>query len=238
MPVGGGHHRASSMSGPRPAQVIINNDNGVQLEDSRSDGRRPSSSHGGRYCYEDRYYDDRERPRIRARTPSPFLDFETQQKLKEFEDMKRREEDEKRTKELEEKIIFQQTMEEAERAERLKEERELKRKAIEEYKVQEAEDKIKKQKEQEKEDKEFKDRMRKTLWANGYSDEQIERMIMKAEKNEPGHGSSRKSRNEIAMPRPTYVKVHRRHIDPETLDLYELPWEWNDVRFPILHYTA
>ena len=28
---------------------------------------------------------------------------------------------------------------------------------------------------------------------------------------------------------PTYTKVHRRHICPDTLDLYQLPWEWDDV---------
>ncbi|KAL8733474.1 MAG: hypothetical protein Q9166_002100 [cf. Caloplaca sp. 2 TL-2023] len=26
--------------------------------------------------------------------------------------------------------------------------------------------------------------------------------------------------------RPTYIKVHRKHLAPETLDAYELPWEW------------
>lgn len=25
--------------------------------------------------------------------------------------------------------------------------------------------------------------------------------------------------------RPTYIKVHRKHLDPETLNIYELPWE-------------
>ena len=63
-------------------------------------------------------------------------------------------------------------------------------------------------------DEEFRERMRKTLWAGGYSDAQIERMMTKAE-----------GRAE----RPTYVKVHRKHLDPETLNTYELPWKWEDV---------
>ena len=233
MPVGGGQHRASSMSGTRPAQVIINNDNGVSWEEPYGDGRRPSSSHGGgRYYYEDRYYDDRERSRVRMRTPSPYVDFDTQQKLKELEELKRKDEDEKRRRQIEDEIIVQQAKEEAERAERLKEEKELKKRAIEEYKLKEAEEKVKKEKDKQKQDEEFRERMRKTLWANGYSDEQIERMIKKAEKKDSGRGGS-KSRDELALSRPTYVKVHRKHIDPETLDVYELPWEWDDVR-PII----
>ena len=71
--------------------------------------------------------------------------------------------------------------------------------------------------------------MRKTLWANGYSDEQIERMLRKAEKKETGHSSRGKAHKELGMARPTFVKVHRKHIDPETLDKHDLPWEWDDV---------
>ena len=29
---------------------------------------------------------------------------------------------------------------------------------------------------------------------------------------------------------PTYIKVHRKWLSPSTLDEYELPWEWDDVR--------
>lgn len=31
--------------------------------------------------------------------------------------------------------------------------------------------------------------------------------------------------------RPTYIKVHRRYIDPKTLYAYKLPWEWDQVIF-------
>lgn len=33
----------------------------------------------------------------------------------------------------------------------------------------------------------------------------------------------------VSHARPTYVKVHREHLCPETLDAYELPWEWDSV---------
>ncbi|KAL8812443.1 MAG: hypothetical protein Q9223_007292, partial [Gallowayella weberi] len=29
-------------------------------------------------------------------------------------------------------------------------------------------------------------------------------------------------------PRPIYLKVHRKHLESDTLDAYELPWEWDD----------
>ena len=32
-----------------------------------------------------------------------------------------------------------------------------------------------------------------------------------------------------APPRPTYIKVHRKHLDPRTLDAFKLPWEWDTV---------
>lgn len=35
--------------------------------------------------------------------------------------------------------------------------------------------------------------------------------------------------------RPTYVKVHRKHLLPATLDAYQLPWEWDSVGWPCLY---
>ena len=34
--------------------------------------------------------------------------------------------------------------------------------------------------------------------------------------------------------RPTYLKVHRKHLSPVTLDEYELPWEWDKVSISIV----
>ena len=31
------------------------------------------------------------------------------------------------------------------------------------------------------------------------------------------------------LTRPTYIKVHRKHLSPATLDAYNLPWEWDEV---------
>ena len=81
-------------------------------------------------------------------------------------------------------------------------------------------------------DEEFRERMRMTLWANGYSDEQIERMIAKAELTTKQDSKSEQVGQQtldVGPLKPAYVKVHRKHIDPETLDTYELPWKWDDV---------
>ena len=42
---------------------------------------------------------------------------------------------------------------------------------------------------------------------------------------------------EIDLNRPTWIKVHRNHLSPDTLDLYELPWEWDEVRAFVSKYN-
>jgi len=33
----------------------------------------------------------------------------------------------------------------------------------------------------------------------------------------------------VDVNRPTYIRVHRSHLCPDTLDAYNLPWEWDSV---------
>lgn len=33
----------------------------------------------------------------------------------------------------------------------------------------------------------------------------------------------------VDLTRPTYIMVHRKYLSPDTLDAYELPWEWKEV---------
>ena len=228
VPASGGVQRSSSVSGQRPPHINIYNDYAASWDDHS--GRRPSSAHGSLYYdeVEDRVY--RAGPRVRrpSASPSRELDPETKEKLKQYDDLKKKEEEKAQQKRIEEKLLMDRIKREAELAEREKEEKELKKKAIEEYKLKEEEERIKKQKEKEREDEEFRERMRKTLWANGYSAEQIDRMMKKAEKKSDGDSSGR-STTALVLNRPTYIKVHRKHLDPETLDVYQLPWEWDDV---------
>ena len=239
VPAEGGVHRSASVSGQRPAQVIINNDNAMQWDDHHD--RRPRSAHGARYYYDEENFHYRVPSRSRSRSRSrPFEpDYETREKLKELDDIKRKEEDRERQRRIEDELLLKHAKEAAQAAEREKEEKELKKKAITEYKLKEEEERQKKKKEKEKEDEEFKERMRKTLWANGYSNEQIERMMKKAEKKDhSGHSdhtghkehAGESSTKVLALSRPTFIKVHRKYLDPETLDVYQMPWEWDDVR--------
>jgi hypothetical protein len=249
------HHRSSSMTG-RPAQIVINN----ELRDEHHEGRgererdrRPRSSHFHDFevVARDRTRSRsrvriRERDVVRDRTPSPYYEyeqsFETREKLKKLEEYEKKQEEAAHKKRLEEEMFIKAAKEAAEAAAHKKEEEELKKKAIAEWQAKEAEEKEKAKKKQEEEDKAFGEKMRKTMWANGFSDEQIERMIKKAEKKEKGggdwgesSGSGHKHQPQptvvtsgvLALNRPTFIKVHRKHIDPDTLDFYQLPWEWD-----------
>ena len=40
-----------------------------------------------------------------------------------------------------------------------------------------------------------------------------------------GHGHNKI----VGLNRPTYIKVHRKHLSPDTLEVYELPWEWDEA---------
>ena len=50
-----------------------------------------------------------------------------------------------------------------------------------------------------------------------------------SEKNAGRRGEKIPPGNTLSLSRPTYVKIHRKHLDPETLNIYHLPWEWDAV---------
>ena len=141
---------------------------------------------------------------------------------------------EARKKELE----LEAAREAQEAAHRKKEEEEFKKKAIEDWKIKQIEEEEKKTKAKQKEDEEYKERMRKALQNNGYPEEEIERILKQGEKGKgKNHGHHHPSppvypAGAICIARPTFLKVNKKHIDPETLDTYELEWEYDDVCFP------
>lgn len=49
--------------------------------------------------------------------------------------------------------------------------------------------------------------------------------ILENEGKSKGHDQKKT----IDLTQPTYIKVHRKHLSPDTLDVYDLPWEWDDV---------
>ena len=64
---------------------------------------------------------------------------------------------------------------------------------------------------------------RRVLLANGYSDPEIEKIIQVM-----GHELTTTAPTSASI-RPTYAKVSVKHIDPETLNEYRLPWEYDRV---------
>lgn len=139
-------------------------------------------------------------------------------KLKELEEYKKKQEEEEHMKRIEEQILLKKAKEAAAEAARKKEEDEIKQKAIHEYTIQQKEKAEKERKEREEADRLFKERVKKEFTAAGYSEEHIEAILNKGKKPKAKE-----------LKRPTYIKVHRKHLSPETLDIHHLPWEWDDV---------
>ncbi|MCJ1284787.1 Actin-like protein 10 [Xylographa opegraphella] len=277
VPAQGAHHRSNSASGyQQPAQVIINNDNQLAMMEEYGAGR-PRSKHDSRhdhhrvtYYREDEYSDrerSRSRSRVRRRTPSPYYERESEYeiaiRLRRLDEMERKEEDERRKKRIEEELIVEAAKKEAAARARKKEEEELKKHAIEEYNKKQAEEKEKKKKAAEAADKEYRERMTKTLHANGYSDHEIEEILRKGDgkhhehvhehhSNEiiqvghgghggHGHGPEIVHVHDHAMTvvplnRPTHIKVNKKHLDIETLEFYQYPWHWDQASFPPLNF--
>ena len=184
-----------------------------------------------------------------SRSPSPAYDPEYERKMKKLEELEKKEEQEAlRARYEEERIIAEakkakrkkeeeefkkKAIEEYElkKAERKKEEEEAKKRAIEEYERKKAEEKARKEKERKEMDEEFERRVKKTFGQVGYDEESIDKLLEKAEKGGKGHHKEKDNRI-MDLRRPTFVKVHRKHISPETLDEYDLPWQWDTVRLP------
>ena len=231
--IGGGLSRSHSAAAAarRPAQIVINNSQYEDHSVSRSPhdhGHRRRSSHGHEYHYvdsEDEYHVRAYSPHRRrrhSRSSSPYYDYELDKKMKKLEELEEKEkEDEAREKYQEELLL-----EEARKAKQKKDEDEMKKKAIEEYHIKEFEEKAKKEKEKKEADEEFRMRVKKTFGEAGYDTESIERILKKEAK-----GKNVKDLKVKDLTRPTYIKVHQKHVSPDTLDEYNLPWEWDPVSF-------
>ena len=63
--------------------------------------------------------------------------------------------------------------------------------------------------------------------------ERLEKLLRGGEKRADAHGAQI---TPLDLTRPTYIKVHRKYMSPETLDEYKLPWEWLKVGPP--HHLA
>ena len=222
-----GHHRPASV-------VMINNSNYEDRSPSaspqRSSRHRHSHGHEGRYDDSDSF-DERERTsrhhskhhhkryeKSKSRSPSPYYDYEYEEKMKRLELYDRQAEEE----EAKERFKEQQLIEKAKKEEKKKEEEKMKEKAVEEWKIKKLEKEAKERKEKEEADREFTERVKETFGKAGYSEESIEKILQNGDKKELGQQI-------MDLKRPTYIKVRREHLSPETLDVYDLPWEYDRV---------
>ena len=99
----------------------------------------------------------------------------------------------------------------------------LREKAIEEYNTEQAERKAKERMITRETDKKFSERMKKTLRQGGFTEEKIEEIL--------------KKRGPVIykdLLEPQYTKVHRKHMSRQILDEHEIPWELDEVNFPLL----
>lgn len=139
--------------------------------------------------------------------------------MQRLEELEHKEQEEAARQRFEEQRII----DEAKKAKQAKELEALKQLAIEEHNAKVLEEQLKKKQKEEEEEKAFNERMRLTLIKAGYSEDSIEKTLKG--KEEKKH----KDKKIMDLTRPTYIKVHRKHLSPDTLDLYDLPWEWDDV---------
>ena len=224
--------RVAELTGKMQTETTTLND--AQYED-RSPSRSPrGQSDSGRGSQRHHYYDSENEHHEAAysplqgrrlsktrgsRGPSPDYASEFERKMERLEELEAKEREDQARGKYEESRLMKEAKKAKEKTKREKEEKELKERAIEDYNRKQKGEKEKKEAEEE-----FRERVKKTFGQAGYDEESI---LKKAEKGkEHGHGKEIKIND---LRRPTYIRVHRKHISPETLDEYNLPWHWDEV---------
>ncbi|CAG8909498.1 unnamed protein product [Penicillium egyptiacum] len=141
---------------------------------------------------------------------------------------RQKEEREEREKLIQE--IRDEDMRKAREAEeKRKKELAMKAAAVEEWKVEQERIKQRQAEEAIKKAKEFRDHLRSI----GYSEEEIDAIInkkkneekKKEEKKKEEKKEEEKKKEETKL---TWIKVHRKHLMPDTLIAYGLPWDWDE----------
>ncbi|KIW98306.1 uncharacterized protein Z519_01890 [Cladophialophora bantiana CBS 173.52] len=131
------------------------------------------------------------------------------------------EEEAMRKKKEREAILYEAKLED----ERKKKEQEELRKKI----LRDEEERQQKEKEKKKaEEEEFERKVKEKFMNAGYSPEYIDEVLHKKK--------AERATLAIDLHRPTYIKVNRKYLLPDTLDHYGLPWEWDprDEEFIII----
>ncbi|KAL2865494.1 uncharacterized protein BJX67DRAFT_175451 [Aspergillus lucknowensis] len=121
-------------------------------------------------------------------------------------------------------------------SERKAKEAAMKQAAVEEWKLAEERRKIAEREAAARRDKEFRERLRLEF---GYTEEEIEDIINKKHKKEGKEGKKKEEKKEEKKKekeeeekeerKATWIKVHRKHLIPETLIAYQLPWAFDEL---------
>ena len=231
----GGRKRASSTNGLPQPNIIINTADVTDQSRSRSRERiRPRSHSRGRHFDDGQFEEIIERRGRLSRSPSPFyragrldpIDYETRKKLERLEIL----DQEKAEKEAQERYKLDMELKKVKDAEAAAKKKEEANKVVEDWKLEQIAKQAKEREEKQKQDKLFEERFRERLAKKKLSPAEIESLLNEEKDND----DSKKTLNEtrIDVHRPTYIKIHKRHVLPETLDAYGLPWYLDSVNCP------
>lgn len=181
--------------------------------------------------YDDEYYDsDEERRRARYRSREDEKKIrELEEKERELEKLMEEKKEKERNKALQEKLLLEALEKEKKRKAREEEDKKLKAQAVEEWREKEKKEKEKKQKEKEEQEAAFIDLLKTEGYTEAEAKKRLKRMEKRKEKGVTADDEKEETDNRLMKPKPTYIKVHRKHISPDTLDVFRLPWEYDDV---------
>ncbi|KAL4791283.1 hypothetical protein BDV19DRAFT_370768 [Aspergillus venezuelensis] len=115
-------------------------------------------------------------------------------------------------------------------------EAQMKAQAVEEWKLAEERRRIAEREAEERAEKEFRERLKEKY---GLTEEEVQKFIKKEEKKEKEKEEKKEKKeekkekedkkDEEEQRKATWIKVHRKHLLPDTLIAYQLPWAWDDV---------
>lgn len=173
-----------------------------------------------------------------SRSPSPYwrperverservkqVDYETQKKLEKLKLLEKEKADEEAHERYKAELEIKKAKEQLEEARK----KEQAKKAIEDYHREQDIKKAKEKKAKEEQEKLVEERVRQVLLGGTYTSTQLELA------NSEIHVHDRRHINEtrIDQLRPTFIKVHKKHLLPETLEVYGLPWSYDVSTLP------
>lgn len=121
-------------------------------------------------------------------------------------------------------LEVKEAKEQLEKAEPEAKEAALAKKAVEDWERKQVEKEEEEKKEKEELDKLVVEKLKERLREEGLPPEQIEAIVKGRDCDAKKHEYEMR----LARGRPTWIKVHKKYLHPETLEVYQLPWSYND----------